>query len=222
MAKEQVVTRIDRGYVPEQGGAAPTMSMLPRRGLAIRGTAAVAALAVALAGCAGAPEPAVPADEPSPQALPALPSQSVDPAEAEAVEEILTVLEGFREVEAELYADPPPPNIVRREFSSYLGDTMLSEMVGTLNEMRIAGVAFEGQTVSHPTSVDVELDAAPPSATVHDCVDASSWRPVFQETGDPVPGDTLPSRFVMTLDATVYPDHGWLFYDFAMEVDTQC
>jgi hypothetical protein len=198
------------------------MSELPRRGLAIRGAVGVAALAVALAGCGGAAEPAVQGDQPSPQALPALPSISADPAEAEAVEEILTVLQGFREVEAELYADPPTPNIVRREFSPYLGDPMLSEIVGTLNDMRNAGVVFEGRAVSQPTVVDVQLDATPPTATVRDCMDAASWRPVFRETSEPVPGDSLPDRFRMTLDATVYPEHGWLFHDFAMEVDAQC
>jgi hypothetical protein len=111
---------------------------------------------------------------------------------------------------------------VRREFSPYLGDTMLSEMVGTLDDLRQAGVVFEGRAASYPTAVDVVLEATPPSATVRECVDATSWRPVFQETGDPVPGDTLPDRFVMTLEAIVYPEHGWLFYDFAMEVDTPC
>jgi hypothetical protein len=198
------------------------MSMLPRRGLAIRGTAGVAALAVALAGCAGAPEPAARGDDRSPQALPALPGAAADPAEAEAIEEILTAAQGFREVEADLYADPPTPNIVRREFSPYLGDPMLSEMVGTLDDMRKAGVVFEGRAVSQPTVVEVDIDAAAPTASVRDCVDATSWRPVFQETGDPVPGDSLPDRFVMTLEASLYPEHGWLFYDFAMEADTQC
>jgi hypothetical protein len=198
------------------------MSMLPRRGLAIRGTAGVAALAVALAGCSGAPEPAARADDPSPQALPALPDASVDPAEAEAIEEILAAADGFREVEADLYADPPTPNIVRREFSRYLGDPMLSEIVGTLDDMRKAGVVFEGRAVSQPAVVEVDIDATAPTASVRDCVDATSWRPVFQETGDPVPGDSLPDRFVMTLEASLYPEHGWLFYDFAMEVDTQC
>jgi hypothetical protein len=198
------------------------MSMSPRRGLAIRGTAGVAALAVALAGCSGAPEPAARADDPSPQALPALPGASIDPAEAEAIEEILAAAGGFREVEADLYANPPTPNIVRREFSRYLGDPMLSEMVGTLDDMRKAGVVFEGRAVSQPTVVDVDLDATAPTATVRDCVDATTWQPVFQETGDPVPGDDLPDRYLMTLEASLYPEHGWLFYDFAMEVDTQC
>jgi len=198
------------------------MSMLPRRGLAIRGTAGVAALAVALAGCAGTPEPAARADDPSPQGLPELPSISVNPEEAAAIEEVLTVLQGFRDVEADLYADPPPPDIVRREFAPYLGDTMLSEVVSTLTDMRNAGVVFEGRVVSESAAVDVQLDATPPAATVRDCVDAANWSPVFQETGEPVPGEALPDRFVMTLDASLYPEHGWLFHDFAMEVDAQC
>lgn len=198
------------------------MSMLPRGTRTLCAAAGMAALAVALAGCAGSPQPAARADHPAPQPLPALPSIAVDPAEAEATEEVLTVLQGFREVEAELYADPPPPDIVRREFSPYLGDTMLSELVGTLHEMRNAGVIFKGRPVSRPITVDVELDATPPSAVVRDCIDATRWRPVFAETGDPVPGESFPDRFVMTLEASVYPEYGWLFYDFAVEVDTPC
>jgi hypothetical protein len=182
----------------------------------------MAALAVALAGCSGGSEPTVQTDDHSPRPLPVLPSIVAEPGEAEATEEILTLLEGFREVEGELYADPPPPDIVRRDFSPYLGDTMLSELVGTLDDMRNAGVVFEGRAVSNPIAVDIELDATPPSATVRDCVEATNWHPVFQETREPVPGESLPDRFVMTLDATVYPEHGWLFYDFAMEVDTPC
>jgi hypothetical protein len=195
------------------------MSVLPRRGLAIRGTVVMAALA--LAGCAADPAPAEsPADRP-PAELPALPSVSVDPAEAAAIEEILTVFQGFRDAEAELYADPPPPNVVRRELSPYLGDAMLSEQVGTLNDMRNAGIVFQGRQASRPEVVELRLDASPPSATVRDCVDATGWQAVFAQTGDPVPGDDLPDQFVMRLDATLYPEHGWLFHDFAME-ETQC
>lgn len=198
------------------------MSELPRRGLAIRGTAGAAALAFALSGCSRGSEPFAWPEDPSPPAGLESPAASFDAAEAEAIDEILAVLEGYREAEAELYADPPTPNIVRRELSPYLGDTMLSEMVGTLDDLRIARIAFEGRAVSQPAAVDVQLDITPPAATVHDCINATEWQPVFQETGDPVPGDNLPDRFMMTLEATVYPDHGWLFYDFAMEVDSPC
>jgi hypothetical protein len=195
------------------------MSVLPRRGLAIRGMVVMAALA--LAGCAADTEPAEPAADLSPRDLPALPSMSVDPAEAEAIEEILTVFQGFRDVEAELYADPPTPNIVRREFTPYLGDPMLSELVSTLDDLRNAGIVFQGRASSQPTVVDIQLEATPPTATVRDCVDATSWQPIFQQTGDSVPGDGLPERYVMRLDAALYPEHGWLFRDFAME-EEQC
>jgi hypothetical protein len=200
------------------------MSVLPRRGLAIRGTVAMTAMMLAggMAGCASESEPVEWPDDPSAPALPELPSVSADPAEAEAIDEILAAHRGFREVEADLYADPPSPNIVRREFSPYLGDPMLSEIVGTLNEMRNAGIAFDGQPVSEPTIVELELDATPPTATVRDCVDATNWLSVFQETGEPVPGDALPSQFVMELEATVYPEHGWLFHNFAIQEETPC
>jgi hypothetical protein len=57
---------------------------------------------------------------------------------------------------------------------------------------------------------------------VLDCVDAGSWRSVFQETGDPVPGDSPPDRYVMRLEAQMYPERGWLFENFAIEEGTPC
>lgn len=202
------------------------MSVLPSRRRATQGMAGVAAavLAVALAGCGDDSEPFEWPDDPPPDAAAAQPqpSSSADPAEAEAIDEILTVLHDFREAEVEIYADPPPPHIVRRELSPYLADPWLSETVVTLNEMRDAGVAFEGRTVSEPAVDELQLDEIPPTAVVRDCVDATERRSVFQETGDPVPGGGPPSRFVMRLEATLYPEHGWLFHDFAMEEDAQC
>lgn len=149
-------------------------------------------------------------------------SVSFDPEEAAAAEEILAVLHDFREVEADIYADPPPPDIVRREVSPYLADPMQGEVIGTLYDMYTAGIAFEGRPVSEPTVVEVRLDDTPPTATVLDCVDVANWRSVFQETGDSVPGDALPDRYVMKLEAQLYPEYGWLFENFAIEEGTQC
>jgi hypothetical protein len=179
-------------------------------------------LAAALAGCAAESEPFEWPDDPSPSALGPSPSSSANSAEAEAVDEIISVFHGFREVETEVYADPPPPYVVRRDLSPYLADPMLSETVVTLDEMRKAGVAFEGRSVSEPAVDELRLDATPATATVRDCVDATEWRSVFQDTGELVPGDSLPGQYVMRLEATLYPEHGWLFHDFTIEEDAPC
>ncbi|MGH3680105.1 MAG: hypothetical protein ACRDT2_07620, partial [Natronosporangium sp.] len=165
------------------------------------------------------PEPVVwPADPPAQDA--GRPSAEVDPAEAEATDEILAVLDGFRRVELEAYADPQPPHVARRDLSPYLADPLLSRTLGTLDTMLQTGVVYEGRHRWQPDVVDLQLDATPPTATIHDCLDRTQWRPVFRETGDPVPSD-LPDRYLMRLDAKLFPD-GWLLHGAAIEKETPC
>lgn len=52
-------------------------------------------------------------------------------------------------------------------------------------------------------------------------MDASGWTSVFEVSGNPVPSDHLPDRYVMRLNAKRYPD-GWLLHDAALEEVTQC
>lgn len=193
------------------------MNALPMRSLI---TGVVTALAIAgVVGCAD-PEPVEwPADPPS--AEPGQPAAAEDPAEAEASEELLALLDEFREAEVQAYADPQPVQIHRRDLRAYLADPMLMEVLATLGTMHSAGIAFEGRPSSDPTVTEVRLDADPQTATVRDCVDAARWEPVFEETGDPVPGDELPDKYVMQLEAAQYPEHGWLFRDFMIE-EEQC
>jgi hypothetical protein len=194
------------------------MNALPMRSLI---TGVVTAVAIAgVVGCAD-PEPVEwPADPPSPD--PGQPAAAEDPAEADAAEEILAVVDGFREAEVEAYANPQPVPIARLDLSPYLADPMLGEVLGTLHTMREAGIAFEGRPTWDPTVVEVRLDATPRTATVRDCVDATRWESVFEDTSDPVPGDELPDRYVMRIEAMFYPEHGWLLYDFLIEEDERC
>jgi desulfoferrodoxin (superoxide reductase-like protein) len=52
-------------------------------------------------------------------------------------------------------------------------------------------------------------------------VDATDWRDVFVETGDPVPGDERPDRYVEWLELTRYDD-GWLIQSAGAQEDPQC
>lgn len=179
------------------------------------------ALAVVLAGCAADSEPVVWPEDPPSHDAGDRPVAEVDPVEAEATEKILTVLDGFRRAELATYADPQPPHVARRQLSPYLADPLLSRTLGTLDTMQEAGVRFEGKPRWEADVVELRLDTTPPTATIHDCLDRTGWSPVFRETGDPVPDD-LPERYLMRIEAKLFPEHGWLLHDAALEKETSC
>lgn len=195
------------------------MSRLPRPGPGILVTTGVVVLAVALAGCG--PDPVEWPDDPTPEAPPAPAVSPADEAEAATIEEILALLHGFREAEVRAHADPQPPHLARRQLAGYLADPLLSRTLGTLDAMVRAGVVFEGRPTWEPTVVELRLDETPPTAAIHDCLDTTGWRSVFQETGNPVPADDLPDRYVVRVEAKLFPD-GWLLHDARMEEDLRC
>lgn len=118
------------------------------------------------------------------------------------------------------YANPQPSHLARRQLSAYLADPLLSRTLGTLDTMQRAGIVFEGRPTWQPVVAELRLDETPPTATIRDCVDATGWRSVFEETGDPVPADDVPDQYVMRLHAKRFPE-GWLLHDAAME-EAQC
>lgn len=138
-----------------------------------------------------------------------------------AVEEILAVVRGFRETEARTFTDPPLPPTAEAELSDYLADPLLSQTLNTLNEMRQGGMRFEGRQQSTPEVAELALDADPPTARVRDCVDASGWRLVFDSSGEAVPGDGFPDRFVAWMELKEYDD-GWLLHHLEMSEESPC
>ena len=201
------------------------MSVLPKRRRATRGVTGVAAavLTVVLASCGGESEPFEWPEDPPPEDAAAQPQPQApaDPAEAAAIDEILTAFHDYRELEVEARADPQPTYVGRRDFSAYLADPLLSETLLKLNDMHKAGIVFEGRPTWEPTVIEVQLDGTPPTAVVHDCLDATEWRSVFRETDEPVPGNGLSGRYAMRIDAKLFPE-GWLFYDASIKEEGQC
>lgn len=185
-----------------------------------------AAVLATLAGTAGCgDEPAeIEWPEGVPTASPALASPShvpTDPTEAAAIEEILELVSEFRIVEISAYADPQPPHLARRDLSGYLADPLLSRTLDRLRTMREAGIVIEGQPRFDSAVHELRLEATPPTATVRDCVDATDWRDVFAETGDPVPGDGRPDQYVEWLELTLYDD-GWLIHSTGVQEAPEC
>jgi len=181
----------------------------------------VVVAATSVAACSNAPSDIDwPDSTVAPRGVPTGSSATFGPAEAAAVAEILALVQGFREVEVTSYAAPEPPGIARQELAGYLADPALSETLQTLHGMEQAGVVFEGRPTWDPNVTDLRLSDTPPTATVHDCVDATNWRSVFRDTGDPVPGDSRPERYLARLQVKRYPE-GWLIHDIDLE-EGQC
>lgn len=200
------------------------MGMSPRGRPAIRATAgaAAAAVAAALVGCSDEPsEIGWPGGTPPPRSVAGHPSAvPSDAVEIAAAQEILTLVEEFREVEMASYADPQPPHLARRELDDYLADPLLSQTLDTLNQMVEAGVVFEGHPRWDLSVSDLRLEETPSTAVVRDCVDATDWRSVFQATGEPVPGDPRPEQYVARMYLKLYGE-GWRIHDTDNE-EGQC
>lgn len=179
----------------------------------------VAALA-SLAACGGsAGEIQWPDDLPAAGSVP--PSPTLDPVRAAAIEEVLTVVRGFREAEARTFSDPPLPPAAEAELSGFLADPLLSQTLNTLHQMREGGMRFQGRQRSTSEVTELVLDATPPTARVRECVDASSWQLIFSDTGEAVPGEGYPDQFVALIDLKEY-DHGWLVHGLEMSEGSPC
>lgn len=174
-----------------------------------------------MVGCAGTSEIDWPASTPRPRPPAEPPSETLDAAEAAAVAEILALVQAFRDVEVASYADPEPAPVARRDLAGYLADPALSDALQTLDGMAEAGIVFEGRPSWDPQVTELRLSDTPPTATVHDCVDAANWRSVFRDSGDPVPGDAKPERYLARLLVKRYPE-GWRIHDIDVEEDAQC
>lgn len=189
----------------------------------IRGTVAAitAALVFATAGCGGDPAAVDWPDRPSDgsQRVPVVPTYQ--PEEAEAVQEVMALVEAFRELEVRSYTDPPPPAVARRDFSAFLADPVLSRNLETLNDLRVNGIVYQGRPVSAPSVTEIDLNRTPPTATVRDCVDRSGWTAVFEETGEPLSADSVPDRYVAWLELRQHPD-GWLVHGIDLTEEAAC
>src|SRR5690606_22725031 len=166
--------------------------------------------------CSGEPSRIDWPDNPSPDEVPlGVPSPTLSAEELAATEEILSVVHRYRETEVAAFASPPPPPSAREAFSEVLADPLLAETLVTISTMWEGGVVFEGQPSWAPVVAGLRLDQEPATARVEDCVNATGWRPVFAESGEPVPGEGRPDQFSARLRLKRYPD-GWLIYDIEL------
>lgn len=192
------------------------------QGVRLRGIAAAIMLAgaVTLAGCSSEPEfewPEDPVPEPTP---------TVDAAEADATDELLALVDGYRRAEITAQADPEPAYQAQDRFTEYLADPLLSSVLFELEILHQRGLVREGEPSWDPTVTELRLDDTPPTATIRDCLDATDWRLAHRGNGEPAGADGLPARYapdrhVVEFTAKLF-DQGWLLEDARMEGDGQC
>lgn len=191
------------------------------RSAAVRCGVAAAAVAVGvLAGCSSEPEFEWPED------LLEQPSATLAPAEAAAADEILTAFDAFRQMEIVVQADPEPAHLAQDQLSEYLADPLLTEALFEIDMMHRRGLAREGEPRWDAEVLDLQVDGAPPTATVRDCLDATGWRLTERASGATADPDGLPARFsldryVMEFRA-IFIDGRWLFDEARVERGEQC
>ncbi len=185
----------------------------PRRGWAV---ALIGALALASCG----EEPVEWPEDPPP------PTSTLTPAEAAAVDEILSLLDAYRAAAVAIHADPPAPADAKQQLTDYLADPLLTVTLLELDLMRSRGLVRAGAPASEATVVELRMDEQPPAANIRECLDATGW-PVTDRSGTEVDGATgLPAwatadRHVLTLTARKL-DGQWLLSDAHVERGEQC
>ena len=195
------------------------------RGLTAR-TAVVATaclLAAALAGCS------TPNDTPSPTltltptktAAPtatATPTPTVEPAVAQAQAAILEAYRGYWAAKVVSYADPTKdqdPDLAR-----FADDTALSDAQSTIFTLRSNGISIPGQPKLSPVVSAIQLGASA-TAKITDCVDATSWQPIYTATGKNAAAPGQPMR-VITESTAFVAEGRWLIRTSLVHRDQTC
>ena len=155
------------------------------RGKAARTAAAVCLVAATVVGCStrqDTPSPTLTltptktvAPTPTPTSTP-----THEPAVAEAESAVLEAYRGYWAAKVTSYADPTreqDPDLAR-----FTDDTALSDAQATIFTLRSSGISIPGAPTLSPVVSEIALGDAP-TATITDCVDATTWQPIYTATG---------------------------------------
>lgn len=161
-----------------------------RRAGLVLAAVVVAASVGAAAGCSAEPESVVfphpPSDTDAPLRAGAAPTPTVDPEVAAAIEEVLTAYEGAVQasVTAHREGDPDHPHLDR-----YLAGRARTLVRIAVRENVDDNLYHDGDLrIVEATVTAIDLDSAPPTATIEACVDSSEYRLLDRSTGEPPPG----------------------------------
>ncbi|MCM0679157.1 hypothetical protein NCC78_31485 [Micromonospora phytophila] len=113
-------------------------------------------------------------------------------------------------------SDPHHP-----ELSRFLADPLLTRVRLAIREAKEHGAMRTGTLVSDPKVTSVNLDTAPATVEIQDCLDETGYRLVYARDKRLVPG-TGGGRHLATATATRYPDGRWLISAGAGHEDQPC
>ncbi|HWS57848.1 MAG TPA: hypothetical protein VN257_04855 [Actinotalea sp.] len=196
------------------------MSRDQRGRAAVTSAGGVLACALLMAGCTGAPQPALTTPTPAPTtATPtATPTPSVDPATAEAEAAALAAYEGFWAAKVAYLAAPGSPE--PSELQQYAVDKALGGVRDVARAYQENGIVSRGEPVLAPEVTAVELEGEP-SAVITDCVDVTNWQPVFESTGESAAAPGQLNRQVSETQAIFYDDR-WVMRETTIYRDRSC
>ena len=159
-------------------------------------------LLAALAGCSGSGQVAQIGS-----AAPAAPTSAgpvQDPA-AVATQQVLTAYTGMRQAQVAAEDAGTVQNVA---LSSYATGQALVEITSAVGDDASNGWRMVGTPQLNPKVTALDLKAAPPTATVTDCMDVAGWHAVDQFTGKDITAPSTHSSFVSVSQAQLTAD-GW-------------
>jgi hypothetical protein len=162
----------------------------------------VAGLLACLAGCAAGGQ--VSQIAAAPAAAPGPPTPSLSPAQA-ATAQVLAAYTGMRQAQAQAEAAGTTQDV---PLGSYAAGKALIQITASVGQDAARDWVMVGIPLLHPRVTALELSAAPPTATVTDCLDVSGWHLVDEFTGKDVTAPSAHSSFVSVSQAQLGPD-GW-------------
>ena len=182
---------------------------------AVRRRVAVTLLGVVvLSACSGSSQPS---SSPPTSSTPTANATPTPDASVAAGEAALAAYRGFRraQVAAEAVANARSPGLAK-----YAGDKALAQERANLLQLARAGIVVTGQPVLAPHVIAVAL-GGPPMVTIKDCIDTSSWKPIYKSTGKSAAAPDQPSRVLATALARPY-GKSWIIAELTTDRSRSC
>ncbi|WP_051799614.1 hypothetical protein [Catenuloplanes japonicus] len=171
-------------------------------------------LAAALSACGGGLEgPEAASLDPPPSAAS---TETTD--RSKAADAALAAYTGYMDAvqKASAIPDPRYPDLRK-----YLADPLLGRVQAGVSLLQREGAIREGRLITNPTVTVVDLESAPKTVQIQDCVDGTDYKMVYKTTRSAVPGKQN-VRYVATATATFYPELGWLVSQGLSHEDQPC
>ncbi|MFD9151348.1 hypothetical protein, partial [Streptomyces diastaticus] len=145
-------------------------------------------------------------------------SPTADP-DAAAKRSVLRAYKEMTTAEARTYAtaklDP--------QLEEFAGHKALSDISATLFYHQQQKTVMRGTVKRDPEVIKIDLDAAPPSATVEDCADSSKYDEVDAETGKVRElSSSGPRRHLVTAEAVRDKAGTWVFMTYTIKRGQSC